>query len=53
VIGRNNGLPWRIGYVRTLGAVIMGRKTFEACGPLPGRRNIVISRRPKPDVDVE
>ena len=31
----------------------MGRKTFEACGPLPGRRNIVISRRPKPDVDVE
>ena len=33
--------------------VIMGRKTFESCGPLPGRRNIVISRRPKPAVDVE
>ena len=23
------------------------------CGPLPGRRNIVISRRPKPDTNVE
>ena len=60
VIGRNNGLPWRIPLdmrwfkMNTWGGtVIMGRKTFEACGPLPGRRNIVISRRPKPDVDVE
>lgn len=60
VIGRNNGLPWRIPKdmkwfkMNTWGStVIMGRKTFEACGPLPGRRNIVISRRPKPDVNVE
>ena len=60
VIGRNNGLPWRIPKdmkwfkMNTWGGtVIMGRKTFEACGPLPGRRNIVISRRPKPDVNVE
>lgn len=60
VIGRNNGLPWRIPKdmkwfkMNTWGGtVIMGRKTFESCGPLPGRRNIVISRRPKPDVDVE
>ena len=60
VIGRNNGLPWRIPLdmkwfkMNTWGGtVIMGRKTFESCGPLPGRRNIVISRRPKPDVNVE
>ena len=33
--------------------VIMGRRTFESCKLLPGRRNIVISRRPKPDVNVE
>jgi dihydrofolate reductase len=25
--------------------VIMGRRTFESCGPLPGRENIVLSRR--------
>lgn len=60
VIGRNNGLPWRIPKdmkwfkMNTWGStVIMGRRTFESCGPLPGRRNIVISRRPKPDVNVE
>ena len=60
VIGRNNGLPWRIPKdmkwfkMNTWGGtVIMGRKTFESCGPLPGRRNIVISRRPKPDIDVK
>lgn len=60
VIGRNNGLPWRIPKdmkwfkMNTYGGtVIMGRRTFESCGPLPGRRNIVISRRPKPDVNVE
>ena len=60
VIGRNNGLPWRIPKdmkwfkMNTWGGtVIMGRRTFESCGPLPGRRNIVISRRAKPNVDVE
>ena len=60
VIGRNNGLPWKIPLdmkwfkMNTYGStVIMGRRTYESCGPLPGRRNIVISRRPKPDVDVE
>lgn len=60
VIGRNNGLPWRIPLdmkwfkMNTYGStVIMGRRTFESCGPLPGRRNIVISRRPKPNVNVE
>lgn len=52
VIGRNNTLPWRLPsdlahFKRTtLGhPVIMGRKTWESLGrPLPGRRNIVISR---------
>ncbi|MFO7552544.1 MAG: dihydrofolate reductase [Haliea sp.] len=53
VIGRDNGLPWHLpGDLRhfkrtTLGKpIIMGRKTFESIGrPLPGRPNIVISRR--------
>lgn len=51
-IGRNNGLLWHISedlkYFKnvTLGhPVIMGRKTFESiCRPLPGRRNIVVSK---------
>lgn len=54
VIGKNNRMPWHLPedlahFKRTtLGApVIMGRKTWEAIGkPLPGRRNIVISRNP-------
>lgn len=52
VIGRDNGLPWRISsdlaFFKqvTLGKpVLMGRKTFQSIGrPLPGRHNIVISR---------
>ncbi|MCC7005521.1 MAG: type 3 dihydrofolate reductase [Ottowia sp.] len=52
VIGKNNQMPWHLPedlahFKRTtLGApVIMGRKTWEAIGrPLPGRKNIVISR---------
>jgi len=51
-IGRDNGLPWRLPgdlahFKRTtLGRpIIMGRKTWESLGrPLPGRRNIVVSR---------
>jgi dihydrofolate reductase len=54
VIGRDNTLPWKLPsdlahFKRTtLGhPVIMGRKTWESLGrPLPGRRNIVISRNP-------
>ncbi len=54
VIGRNNGLPWRLPedlrYFKrvTLGKpIVMGRKTFESIGhPLPGRTNIVVSRNP-------
>jgi dihydrofolate reductase len=52
VIGVGNRLPWRLPedlarFKRlTLGApVIMGRKTRESIGrPLPGRRNIVVTR---------
>jgi len=52
VIGANNALPWRLPEdlqhfkALTLGhPIIMGRKTFESIGrPLPGRRNIVITR---------
>jgi dihydrofolate reductase len=52
VIGKNNDMPWHLpadlAYFKkiTLGKpIIMGRKTFESIGrPLPGRRNIIISR---------
>ena len=54
VIGSNNQMPWHLpadfAYFKkvTLGhPVIMGRKTFDSIGrPLPGRRNIVVSRNP-------
>lgn len=54
VIGRDNAMPWHLPadlahFKRTtLGRpVIMGRKTFESIGkPLPGRRNIVVTRNP-------
>ncbi|MBY0422419.1 MAG: dihydrofolate reductase, partial [Parvularculaceae bacterium] len=52
VIGMNGTLPWRIAddlkffKSTTMGKpVVMGRKTFESIGkPLPGRRNIVVTR---------
>jgi dihydrofolate reductase len=52
VIGAGNALPWRLPEdlkhfkALTMGhPVIMGRKTFDSIGkPLPGRRNIVITR---------
>ncbi|HTI17866.1 MAG TPA: dihydrofolate reductase [Trinickia sp.] len=52
VIGRENQLPWHLPedlafFKRTtMGApIIMGRKTHESIGrPLPGRRNIVVTR---------
>lgn len=51
-MGSNNQLPWHLPgdlkYFKemTMGKpIIMGRKTFESIGrPLPGRRNIVITR---------
>jgi dihydrofolate reductase len=53
VIGKDGTLPWRIPedlkHFRrvTMGhAVVMGHRTHESIGrPLPGRRNLVLSRR--------
>lgn len=52
VIGKDNKMPWHLPadlqYFKAVTLnkpVVMGRKTFESIGrPLPGRRNIVISR---------
>ena len=52
VIGRGNALPWHLPadlahFKRlTLGKpILMGRRTYESMGrPLPGRRNLVLSR---------
>jgi dihydrofolate reductase len=54
VIGAGDAMPWRLSTdlkrfkQLTLGKpVIVGRKTFDAIGkPLPGRANIVVTRRP-------
>jgi dihydrofolate reductase len=53
VIGRDNGLPWRLSSdlkrfkADTMGKpIVMGRKTWESFPkrPLPGRLNVVITR---------
>lgn len=54
VIGHDNKMPWhlsddlkRFKALTTGHAVIMGRKTYESLGrPLPGRKNIIITRNP-------
>ena len=54
VIGLDNQMPWHLSADLkkfkqiTMGSpILMGRKTFESIGrPLPGRRNIIISRNP-------
>lgn len=54
VIGRDGGLPWRepadLRHFKrvTMGhAIVMGRVSHESIGrPLPGRRNLVVSRNP-------
>lgn len=54
VIGRAGGLPWHLPAdlkhfkAMTLGRpVLMGRRTFDSIGKaLPGRRNLVLTRRP-------
>ena len=58
VIGRDNSIPWRIpaDVARfreiTMGhPVVMGRRTWDSIParfrPLPGRRNLVVTRNPK------
>ncbi len=52
-IGKGNQMPWHLPNdfkyfkAKTMDhSIVMGRKTFESIGkPLPGRRNIVISRQ--------
>ena len=52
IIGRDNKLPWRLKAdlahfkATTMGhPILMGRKTWESLGrPLPGRRNLVVTR---------
>ncbi|NHN56134.1 NUDIX domain-containing protein [Calidifontibacter sp. DB0510] len=53
VIGRDGGMPWHLPadlkYFKrtTMGhPMIMGRRTFESMGVLPGRRSIVVTRQP-------
>lgn len=61
VIGRDGKLPWHLPedlkfFKRTtLGhPILMGRKTFDSIGrPLPGRKNIVLSRAMPPCEGVE
>ena len=56
-IGRDGDLPWRLPSdlrrfreLTTGGTVVMGRRTYESLPPrvrpLPGRRNVVLSRDP-------
>ncbi len=55
LIGIGNKLPWRLteelAFFKALtgnGTLLMGRKTYESIGkPLPGRTNLVISKRTK------
>jgi len=55
VIGKENQIPWHVPGEQkwfkqiTMGhSILMGRKTFESIGrPLPGRRNLVVTRSPE------
>ena len=58
VIGRDGGIPWRlpedVAFFKELTTghtVVMGRRTWESIPerfrPLPGRRNVVVTRNPE------
>ncbi|MDV3222959.1 dihydrofolate reductase [Intrasporangium sp.] len=54
VIGDGTGMPWHLSedlkfFKRTTMGhpMIMGRRTFESMGVLPGRRSIVVTRQPE------
>ncbi|WP_370962743.1 dihydrofolate reductase [Amycolatopsis sp. cg9] len=62
VIGRDGGLPWHLPedlrHFRSVtkgAAVLMGRRTWESLPPrfrpLPGRRNLVLSRTPQEEAE--
>ena len=61
VIGDGESMPWHLpedlGYFKrtTMGhPMVMGRRTFDSMGVLPGRRSIVVTRQPEwshPDVE--
>lgn len=59
-IGKNGNLPWHnpndlkwFKSITTTNVVIMGRKTYESIGkPLPNRINIVISKKPTTEIDI-
>ena len=59
IIGRDNKLPWhqrtdlqRFRKITFGHVVLMGRTTFDSIGrPLPGRMNIVLSKRPANDLE--
>src|SRR6188768_677603 len=61
MIGRQGQLPWRLSddlrrfKQLTMGhTIIMGRRTWESIGrALPGRRTVVVSRRPEFQIDVK
>ncbi|HNX89374.1 MAG TPA: dihydrofolate reductase [Paludibacteraceae bacterium] len=59
-IGKNNKLPWHLPadlkhfkQLTTGHAVVMGKRTFESLpnGPLPNRKNIVLTSIPEGDFD--
>jgi len=62
VIGRGGGIPWRlpedVAHFKSLTAghaVVMGRRTWDSLPepfrPLPGRRNVVVTRNPQWSAD--
>ena len=59
IIGKDNEMPWHLPAdlshfksVTMSKPIVMGRKTYQSIGrPLPGRKNVVISRNPNFQAD--